>query len=348
LKHPILNSTAYKHYILLWGVLALIYTLILIELDGMDVVVAAMDSLLLHLIFAGIGIGLWYVVQYASIDDNSLLSTLVMHAVAAALTIFIWVSASRFLVFFIFSNSASYQLFLDQNLVWRVIMGVIYYCLIILSFYLIKYYLEIKERSNQELELQGMVKDAELRMIKSQINPHFIFNSLNSVSALTISKPEAAREMVIKLSEFLRYSIGKDNVEMNTLAQEIQNASLYLDIEKVRFGNKLQVEMNFSEACAQIKVPNLILQPLLENAIKYGVYESTEPVEIHLSCEKREDLLIINLTNTFDSEAIMPKGTGIGLPNIRKRLELIYDRNDLLEVDQHQGTFMVKLKIPVH
>ena len=97
----------------------------------------------------------------------------------------------------------------------------------------------MQKRLNRELELQNLLQDSELRMLKSQINPHFIFNSLNSVSALTVSAPKSARDMVIKLSEFLRYSLGKENTELVTLKQEVENVSLYLDIEKVRFGDRL-------------------------------------------------------------------------------------------------------------
>ncbi|MEM7299273.1 MAG: histidine kinase, partial [Bacteroidota bacterium] len=177
-------------------------------------------------------------------------------------------------------------------------------------------------------------------------NPHFIFNSLNSISALTTTIPEDAREMVIKLSDFLRYSLGKENSELNPLKQEIQNVSIYLDIEKVRFGEKLKFEKIVKEDCLNVKVPNLILQPLIENAIKYGVYDSIEAVTIRLNCEKKEDLLFIRIHNNFDKESVASKGEGIGLNNVRKRLQLVFGRADLLEINKGKDQFEVTLKIP--
>ena len=204
----------------------------------------------------------------------------------------------------------------------------------------------MQKRLNRELELQNLLKDSELRMLKSQINPHFIFNSLNSVSALTVSKPESAREMVIKLGDFLRYSLGKDNSELNSLEQEVRNATLYLDIEKVRFGDKFRFEKEISAACTKVKVPNLILQPLFENAIKYGVYDSIDPVTIKLTCESADEMLNLRIVNNFDPTSVTAKGEGIGLDNVRKRLTLVYGRGDLLDVKKGETDFVVNLKIP--
>lgn len=205
----------------------------------------------------------------------------------------------------------------------------------------------MQSRVNREFELQSLLKDSELRLLKSQINPHFIFNSLNSISALALSKPDLAREMVIKLSDFLRYSLDKDSIQMNTLGQEIENATLYLDIEKVRFGSKLSVEKEVSSECLDVQVPNLILQPLFENAIKYGVHESLDKVIIKLKCEPKEDVLHISIENNFDSEAISSSGAGIGLKNVSRRLSLVFERTDLLQVNKNGNVFSVMIKIPI-
>lgn len=313
---------------------------------GFTVATAIGDSLLYTALFGVLAPGLWYIVTFASLSKDQL-ALAGTHIAAALLTVFLWTSVSDFTLGIIFSGQIEYREFLDDSYIWRLIIGVLYYSITVLIFYLIKYYQDMQERLNRELELQNLLKDSELRMLKSQINPHFIFNSLNSISALTISKSESAREMVIKLSDFLRYSLGKDSVEMNTLEEEIKNASLYLDIEKVRFGSKLNFEKEVLDSCLKVEVPNLILQPLFENAVKYGVYESIDKVTIRLKCETHDEMLHILISNNFDSEAMPLKGEGIGLGNVKKRLSLVFGRNDLLEIDQKENEFSVTMKIPL-
>lgn len=310
-------------------------------------VISLADSIVYNALFAIIAPGFWYIVTFASLskDDLALIGT---HIGAVLISVLLWSSLADYLLRSLFKQREAYHVFLEDSSVWRMIIGVLYYSISVLIFYLIKYYQDMQERLNRELELQNLLKDSELRLLKSQINPHFIFNSLNSVSALTISKPEAAREMVIKLSDFLRYSLGKDSVEMNTLAQEIENVSLYLEIEKVRFGSRLQFEIDISKRCQQVNVPNLILQPLIENAIKYGVYDSTEEVTIRLSCEVGHDMLHLSITNNFDKDAVASKGEGIGLENVKKRLKLVFNRADLLEINESDGEFKVVVKIPTN
>ncbi len=347
MRHPILSGSGYKLYILILLIVTLIHGSVLYFYYGFTIEIAISDSFTYNSFFGVLAPGLWYIVTFASLskDELSLAGT---HFGAAVITVFMWTSLASFILGLIFVGNGSYKEFLEDSYIWRLIIGVLYYSITVLIFYLIKYYQDMQERLSRELELQNLLKDSELRMLKSQINPHFIFNSLNSISALTISKSESAREMVIKLSDFLRYSLGKDSVEMNTLEQEIQNVSLYLDIEKVRFGSKLNFQKTVDDNCLKVKVPNLILQPLFENAIKYGVYESIDQVTIELKCEEEEGLLKILITNNFDKEAMPVKGEGIGLDNVRKRLSLVFGRNDLLEVSKSDDLFSVTMIIPVN
>ena len=345
MKHPILSGSGYKLYALIWLIVMAAHGSVLYFYYDFSIPISITDSLVYNLIFGAIVPGFWFIVTFGSLnkDELSLIGT---HIGAAFITILVWLSLSGYILRFIFVHETDYLVFLENARVWRIIVGVLFYSISVLIFYLIRYYQDMQKRLNRELELQNLLKDSELRMLKSQINPHFIFNSLNSVSALTVSAPEDAREMVIKLSDFLRYSLGKDNSELNTLKQEVKNATLYLDIEKVRFGDKLRFEKSISKQCAEVEVPNLILQPLFENAIKYGVYDSIEPVTIKLECEPKGEMLYLRITNNFDPTSITPKGEGIGLENVKKRLALVYGRNDLLEIKPDEGQFSVTIKIP--
>jgi len=330
---------------LVWVAIILVHFTILFLVLDLGLVISVIDSLTYNILFALIAVGLWYVVTFASFNKDEL-GLIGMHSVAALITLSIWYNAADLALQVAFKDSYSGQ-FYGETKVVRWIVGLFYYCITCLIFYLINYYQDRQNRVRNELQLEGLLKDAELRMLKSQINPHFIFNSLNSINALTIAKPTDAQEMVIKLSEFLRYSLGKDNTELNTLQEELKNVSLYLDIEKVRFGDRLQFEQNMSAEYGVVKVPNLILQPLVENAIKYGIYDTLEPVTIQLTCHQDGEVLKLSILNSFDPAAVQSKGEGIGLKNIQKRMKLIFGRDDLVKINQDENEFCVTLTIPI-
>jgi LytS/YehU family sensor histidine kinase len=228
----------------------------------------------------------------------------------------------------------------------KIISGVIFYIVIALAYYLFIYYVNLQEKVRVESRLRMVLKETELNMLKSQINPHFLFNSLNSISSLTITNPEKAREMVIKLSDFLRYSVSNNSSSFTTLGNEMANITRYLEIEKVRFGEKLIFSFRLEGDCKDHQVPVMILQPLFENAIKHGVYESTEQVSIEMGCEYKEGYLEISIVNDFDPNAHPRKGSGIGLNNIRERLRLLYKNDKLLRTVTDGKRFSVFLSLP--
>ena len=213
-------------------------------------------------------------------------------------------------------------------------------------FYAISYYNSLKEKIEREAEMKSLVRDAELSALKSQINPHFLFNSLNSISSLTISNPVKAQEMVINLSMVMRYSLQHNQRETVSLKEELENIKLYLGIEKIRFGKKLNPIFEIEESCLKAEIPNMILQPLFENAIKYGVYEATEPVRIYVSCQSEDKYFHIIIDNEYEPDSVKNKGEGIGLNNIRQRLELMYGNPNLLKITDNKTSFKVELMIP--
>jgi LytS/YehU family sensor histidine kinase len=162
-----------------------------------------------------------------------------------------------------------------------------------------------------------------------------------------MSDPQKAQEMVINLSTLMRYSLKFNQNEKVPFSTEIDNIKLYLQIEKVRFGSKLNPVFNTDKESMKAMVPNMILQPLFENAIKYGVYEATEPVDIIASTRIIDDFIEITISNTYDPEVVHKKGEGIGLRNIRDRLQLIYNNPGLLKVKDFNNTFTVTLLIPL-
>jgi LytS/YehU family sensor histidine kinase len=243
-------------------------------------------------------------------------------------------------------DDTDYLVFVHESAVWRIISGIFLYSIMVLVYYLIIYYNNVQEKLRNETKLKEIIKESELNLLKSQINPHFLFNSLNSISSLTITDASKAQEMIIKLSDFLRYSISQPEDKFSTLKSELENISRYLEIEKVRFGNKLNFDYNIDEECNNKNIPIMILQPLFENAVKHGVYESIEQITIHTNCCFRNNSLFITISNNFESVVKYKKGAGIGLKNIKERLKLIYQNDQLLQTIVSENIFQVKLVVP--
>jgi len=174
------------------------------------------------------------------------------------------------------------------------------------------------------------------------------------MSALTEIDPKKAKEMIIKLADFLRYILATNERENNKLSEELKNIRLYLDIEKIRFEEKFDYSEEINEECSKAEIPNMILQPLFENVIKHAVYETFDKVLLTLKCSfvrmdssGNDGYLKIHLQNNFDESSKPRKGAGVGLKNINDRLNLIYKRNDLMEVKKEKGIFSVTLFIPI-
>ena len=215
-----------------------------------------------------------------------------------------------------------------------------------MTYYLFVSLTNLSEKNAKEARLESLVKETELKMIRSQINPHFLFNSLNSISSLTITDPEKARDMVVKLSEFMRYALSRKDEQPVTLQNELENLRLYLDIEKVRFGDKLTMEENIDSSCLDFKIPVMLLQPLYENAVKHGVYESTETVRIITEAKLTDGFFEITISNNYDAVPTLKRGTGTGLLNVTRRLELFYGNKASIKTTKENGLYSVSLYIP--
>jgi two-component system LytT family sensor kinase len=206
---------------------------------------------------------------------------------------------------------------------------------------------ENKENEERKTDAEKLAKEAELFKLRQQLQPHFLFNSLNSINALIGTRPEEARKMVQQLSDFLRGTIKKEETQWVTLKEELQYLQLYLDIEKVRFGNRLSTEIDINDSIKELRLPALILQPIVENAIKFGLYDTTGDTVIRISADLEDDDLVIRVLNPFDPETSSPKsGTGFGLKSVQRRLYLLFARTNLLSTEAKQNIFTTVVKIP--
>jgi hypothetical protein len=182
---------------------------------------------------------------------------------------------------------------------------------------------KLRRAERQAAEFQRQAQSAQLRALRYQVNPHFLFNTLNSLSSLVMARrSEEAERMIVNLSTFFRSSLTLDPSEDVTLLEELEYQKLYLDIEKVRFPSRLKVEASVPKELAAARVPPLILQPVVENAIKYGVARSTEVITLSISARRDGDRLVLEVANdgACDSEGGREGGTGVGLANVCERL----------------------------
>ncbi len=266
-----------------------------------------------------------------------------------------WVFLSKWLLSL--ANSTyydDYAIFLKQSMPVRFTLGLLLLgCLTLVS---IVWYnqKEQKESESRKADSEKLAKEAELFKLRQQLQPHFLFNSLNSINALIGSRPEEARKMVQQLSDFLRGTLKKEETQWVSLQEELQYLQLYLDIEKVRFGNRLATQIEIAEEARELKLPALLLQPIVENAIKFGLYDTTGETVIRIYAGRDDGYLIIKVLNPFDPETSSPRqGTGFGLKSVQRRLYLLFARNDLLKTGTVAGAaegkeniFTTVVKIP--
>ena len=207
--------------------------------------------------------------------------------------------------------------------------------------------LDQKENEKRKSEAEKLARDAELYNLRQQLQPHFLFNSLNSINALIGFKPDEARKMIHQLSDFLRGTLKKDDQQQVTLPDELAHLQLYLDIEKVRFGHRLKAEISCDDKCDTAILPPMILQPIVENAIKFGLYDTTESVTVSIRAEIEDNYLTMTVQNPYDPKTARPRrGTGFGLSGVQRRLYLLYARTDLVETYADDNIFTTIIKIP--
>jgi two-component system LytT family sensor kinase len=246
-----------------------------------------------------------------------------------------------------FYYGSDFAIMFNKTIIIRVVVAflqITFFSMILWFMYFIR---KQTEKNNLKFDAENTLRQAELIKLRQQLQPHFLFNSLNSINALVVSEPQQARKMIQNLSDFLRGTLKKDENKNVPFSEEINLLKLYLEIEKVRFGHRLTVNFNVSDDTLNLKLPALILQPIVENAIKFGLYNILEHVEISVSAQIKGNLLTIVIINPFDeSTAQSRKGEGFGLSLIQKRLQLIYHRSDLLVIEKNKSIFTTIILIP--
>lgn len=346
MRNPFLNSTFSITYAIVWVIIIISQTIILNLVLDFGFASALTQSLIANLSFAALGFGVWFVVKY-NLKHRHVFETILVFFISGAVVVSLWM-VFIFIMQNLIVKLTNGLLVFDNYQFYQFTVGVFIYTILVLVYRLMILFYKYAEKARSEEKLQKLVTETKLHALKAYVNPHFLFNSLNSVNALITSDPVRAREMLINLSEYFRYSLKQKDNSFISLKEELHYTQTYFDIERQRFGEKLQLSIELCEKCEDIKVPVMILQPLFENIIKHAVAESLATIYTEFSAEINDDFLVIILKNNYDIDGISKKGTGIGLQTTYDRVSLIYQRNDLMNFSRDDGFFMVELRIPIN
>lgn len=324
------------------GIIWLLGCFFLLVNEGLSTEIAFTDSFFFALVFLGGVAVLDRVFSLYSPKGKNLWLILLVPVALSGLSVY----AHQFLLSWWYLEDETYLDLLEKSIYLRwMVLGMAEQLIAVLALVVSKLERqeELRKRESQMLELS---KEAELAQLRQQLQPHFLFNSLNSINALVVSQPQKAREMVLLLSDFLRGTIRKDVQTWVTLEEEVNYLKMYLDIERVRFGHRLKVDFLMDKEVEHSKLPPLLIQPLVENAIKHGLYGVTGEVKISLECKKEGNYLVLEIQNPFDPDYVGAEGTGFGLSSVERRLYLLFGRKDLLQKNANEGYFTILLQIP--
>ena len=343
--HPLIeNKRGLWIWLSAWIFLAACqFSLFYYALDG-DIIVLLADSLISIALYSFIAIILWFPLEALNKNKTSFFSHLLNISILGAVAVGLWIIIIRLILPLIYPD---FSLYWEATLAYRIGEGVLFFALVVLAYYLMITLYSLTEKKAREAELETLVRDTELKMLRSQINPHFLFNSLNSVSSLTITDPDKSREMIIKLSDFMRYALSRKNDQPAPLSAELESIRLYIDIEKIRFGDRMKTEEEIDENALDVRLPVMLLQPLFENAVKHGVYESTGEIRIKTKVSIVKNHVEITISNNYDIDATPVRGTGTGLLNTARRLELQYGKRASLTTSKKDGFFEAIIVVPL-
>lgn len=259
----------------------------------------------------------------------------------------IWIFANNWTLSFFLGDNGHYAEFLYKSIPVRFFIGLLIIGLMAMMSVLWYTQEDQKEAEQRKADAERLARDAELYNLRQQLQPHFLFNSLNSITALIGNRPEEARKMIHQLSDFLRGTLKKEDQRPVSLSEELEHLALYLDIEKVRFGHRLTTEIITHNSCEELLLPPMLLQPIVENAIKFGLYDTVGNVTIRILADCVNNNLSVTIENPYDPNTSRPKhGTGFGLSGVKRRLDLLFGRNDLLQTSAGKHIFTTTVTIP--
>jgi len=347
--HPILAQLRrLVYYLLGWIPLAGMLAYLLAVPGGLTWQQAVAVAFPLCLLYAFVCLAAYYPCLVTPLERSSVPRFLVTHVVGAAVASAIWLAAARILGRMLagFEGLGGLDVHLSGDLPLLFGTGVLLYLLAVGFHYVLLAVEASRQAEARLLQASLLARDAELRALKAQVNPHFLFNSLNSISALTASDPAKAREMCVLLGDFLRRTLGLGEKPAIPLEEEMSLIHAFLAVEKIRYGDRLKMEEMIDREALVAEVPPLLLQPLVENAVVHGIANLVGGGWIRLAAGRRDGLLDITIENQFDPEAPPRRRSGVGLANVRQRLEARYGNHASFSASAAGDRFRVAISLP--
>ena len=346
--HPILGRTErLAVYLAAWLVVGILIAGSLSR-QGLAFGEALILVLPLFLVYAFICLSAWYVCRAVPLRTSGALRVMAAAGIAAAITGGLWLALTYSWIALLDTIPALGDVTqrYTQQLPLLSAAAVLLFLLALVINYLALAFEETREVEQRQFALQVHARDAELRALRAQLDPHFLYNCLNSIAALTTADPAGGRRMCLLLGEFLRSTLHVGALEQIPLGDELALADRFLAIEQVRFGERLRVERHIEPRALGCRVPPLVLQPLLENAITHGIADVLEGGAIALRVSRAADRLLVRIENPCDPDALTPMRHGTGMSNVRQRLNAMFGPAAMMTARADAGRFRVDLAFP--
>jgi two-component system, LytTR family, sensor histidine kinase AlgZ len=348
--HPILERSGWFAFVLylgLWVLVGGLLTMLLAGRTGLSGLEAAFIAIPVASAYAFVCLSSWYVARGQPIVSTTLTRVLITGVSAAVLSSAVWLALSRGWI----ALAVRYgwlpplaQTSGHESLIFG--FGILVYLLSLAVSYLLDNFERTRDAERRALEVQVLAREAELRSLRSQIDPHFLFNCLHSISALTTVNPAAARRMCLLLGDFLRETIALGAEAGITVARELKLAERFLEVERIRFGDRLDVEIAAAPEAEACIVPPLLLQPIVENAVTHGIAHLLERGTIRITATSTPVRLSMVIENPCDADRPRGTGTGVGLANVRARLRTLHGTEASVSAAEREGRWRVEVSLP--
>jgi two-component system, LytTR family, sensor histidine kinase AlgZ len=336
-----------KFHLIAWGLVGALLAVVAHNGFGVRWSLALAFGVPLGLLAAPLSFSAWFMARAMPLSRTAAWQLVISAVVASVIAGSVWASAGRSW----WRLLGRYGMPLDAAATPSFIsvllgFGALAYLLSVTVQYALQAMEDSADLAQRDLQSQIAAREAELRALRAQVDPHFLFNSLNAVSGLIGSDPDRAREMVQRLADFMRSSLTLGKVPWIELERELALVSSYLEIEQVRFGNRLRVSVTMEDGLGSVSVPPLLLQPLVENAVKHGIATCLEGGTIQVEARRRGELVWLTVANPRDGESSR-RGTGFGLDIVRRRLSGAFGTRAALAVEPSPDEYRVSLTWPM-
>lgn len=345
--HPVLKS---RSRLVLYLAVWVAFGLLLSEVLYFGAKASAYWSLLfgvpLSLLLGLQSLSFWFFVQSMPPGETPPGRMAVTWLAAGVISLVVWLTASFGWALLLLPEGTAYSPEAFGVLPFMVFAGAIGILLAVLGHYLAGAFQRSRTAERKALELQVMAREAELKSLRAQLDPHFLFNSLNSVAALIGNDTAAARQMCFLMAQFFRKSLSLGREQSIALSEEISLVETFLAIERVRFGDRLRTKFDVADDVRNVAVPPLMLQPLVENAVHHGVAHLLEGGLVCVTARRRDAFLEIVVENPCDPDRPASRSTGVGLANVRSRVETLCGHRASVDVDAGETHFRVSILLP--